>query len=170
MMVIMDRLAKKVHAWTDMIIDGVNFTDPSQGTFINANMRANYEGPGSHQWIAKFIDDIAWVYNNVCSRYWEKFATSYTFYPDGDGSGRDEAYFDATSGRDYNGKLVFFYESDTYDAGDSVLLTASYQNLLGGALEVKSLSGGGFQLHNKLGIPLATRFLVEVIRWVPYNT
>lgn len=163
-MVLLDRFAKKVHAWTNMTVDGVNFTDPSEGTFVSANMRPEYENPGSKQWGAKFIDDIAWIYNNVTSRYWEKCGFSGTF--DQDGGAHDEIYYD--SARDYDGKYVFFCDELT-NFTDVVQLTTSYQALFGNHTaiwEIKALGGGGFQIHNKFGTPKSLICYYSVHRWV----
>ena len=165
-MVLLDRLAKKVEAFTNMIVDGNAFTDPSLGAFVSASMRPEYENAGSHQWGAKVVDDIAWVYNNVTSRYWEKFAFSGTF--DADGGPHDEIYYDSASGRDYNGKYVFFCDELT-NFTDVVLLTTSYAALFGNHVvgwEVKALAGGGFQIHRNFGTPESLICWCSVCRWL----
>jgi len=171
-MVLLDRFARKVKAFTNMVVDGNAFTDPSLGTFTSASMGPEYEDAGSHQWGSKVVDDIAWIYNNVTSRYWEKFYFFGTWLADAHPSGDDEIYFDTASGRDYNGKRVFFFDA-ILDHGDNVLLTTSYQALFGDHVvdwEVKALAGGGFQIHNKFGTPRSLDCWCSVCRIIANNS
>jgi hypothetical protein len=176
--IFLTKRAKKVAAFVNMTVDGVDLKEPGDGTFVSNNMEIEYGDGWSEQFGTKLARNSAYNYNQVHSRWFERLVIGESF------SFSEEKDYDTV--RVWDGAVIFvtgmhaaFLEVPKFQTGipqchKIITLTTSYQTFVSDGwasdnvidFDIKALAGGGFRIRNNILSSVTLTAFVEKCRLI----